>query len=205
MSGFVNHAVLLSPPYCAVPGIIQFDYGHEGRAWVRIEVNCETDEIRYTSASGRSTEWHGEMRERHPFRPGLFFLQPDRSPRHQIMLLDFHSPYGFEHRLCLSQVSPFTWAGQHDVITTDRIVMTLIQPGYNAFADRARPVWALPDVMPAHDIHPRWHLLDVVVATVVGVGDDFADDQHAEPELVIHEGVADEEDEQPEPEYDFVV
>ena len=123
MSGFVNHAVLLSPRYCAVPGILQFDYCHEGRAWVRIEVNCETDEIRYTSASGRSTEWHGEMRERHPFRPDLIFLQPDRSPRHQIMLLDFHSPYGFQHRLCLSQVSPFTWAGQHDVITTDRIVM----------------------------------------------------------------------------------
>ena len=123
MSGFVNHDVLLSPRYCAVPGILQFDYCHEGRAWVRMEVNCDTDEIRYTSASGRSTEWHGEMRERHPFRPGLFFLQRDRRPCHEIMLLDFHSPYGFEHRLCLSQVSPFTWAGQHDVITTDRIVM----------------------------------------------------------------------------------
>ena len=203
MSGFVNHAVLLSPPYCAVPGILQFDYGHEGRAWVRIEVNCETDEIRYTSASGRSTEWHGEMRERHPFRPGLFFLQPDRSPRHQIMLLDFHSPYGFQHRLCLSQVSPFTWAGQHDVITTDRIVMTLIQPGYYAFADRARPVRALPDLMPAHDMLPRWHFgRGLVVAD--DFADDFADDQYAEPELVIHEGVADEEDEEPEPEYDIV-
>ena len=36
MSGFVNHDVLLSPRYCAVPGILQFDYCHEGRPWVRI-------------------------------------------------------------------------------------------------------------------------------------------------------------------------
>ena len=148
MTGSTRHAKLFAPCWSAEPGIVHLDYWHAGRPWIRLYVN-QHNEIMYKTAGGLRTDWHGQALERHQFRPDRFFdlAAPERV--HQILLLDFHSPYGFEHMLTLSQVAPFTWKGYHDVQRDDQIIVTLVRPGSYGYPDRGLHVGALPPVIPA--------------------------------------------------------
>ena len=102
-------------------GLLWFYYEHENRTPVLVQIDVVQKEVRYTSASGIATPFHGHCCER---------MQYDKEYGHvchQIQLQDFHSPFGILTNQIVTQCGPHCWKGRHPR-NREIIRMTRIRP-----------------------------------------------------------------------------
>ena len=126
-------------------GLLWFHYEHEGRKAIVLQAHVVRKNLRYISASGVRTEFHGECSERYHYSREYGY------DCHQI-ILQFHSPQGNSHTVVFTQVGPKCWKGRHPV-TREFIHITLFQPIVHEYVHVPVEDYAIP-LENKRDDHP---------------------------------------------------
>ena len=146
--------VFAEPNECE-PCVVGFDYCHDGRRKVTVEVHVGNMQIRYTSATGIKTPWHGKASEKNEY--GQWH---QGQARHQITFKDFRSPFGCPQAITFSQVGPITWRGHHR--NGDKVVIVLKNPKWFNIVQEAHHARSCPPVITLQNAAPScadWNLI----------------------------------------------
>ena len=123
----MSSQILFTEAHWCSEGVVGFYYEHCGRrpVWVYVATVCK--QIKYISASGAETAWHGKAIEDGEL--GMF-VSIGQSSKHGVWFRDFHSPCGIVQDIVFQQWQSRRWYGRHR--SGDLVVMTLLVPAPQA-------------------------------------------------------------------------
>ena len=116
----MSSRILFTEAHWCSEGLVGFLYKHTGRSPVLVYVATWCKQLKYISASGAESEWHGEACEHGELGR---FVSTGQRKKHGILFRDFHSPWGVEQDIIFQQCEARKWEANH---RGDKVTMTLL-------------------------------------------------------------------------------
>ena len=119
----MSSQILFTEAHWCSEGCVGFRYDQcdRSQAWVYVATVCK--KIKYKSASGAETPWHGKAMEEGELGR---FISIFEMKKHKIWFSDFQPPFGSEQDMVVQQWEELRWYGRHS--SGDLVVMTLLVP-----------------------------------------------------------------------------